>query len=99
MPNLDDLQFIISVVTLLGFVFIAYRTFRDPDIKADKAIDLLKQDVANQTKLASAAIETNQNCIHSLENEVSDLKVGMGALKTEIAVLTTIINERIPKKE
>jgi hypothetical protein len=96
--NLTDIQFIISIATLLGIVYAVYRTFRDPDIKADKSISLLKEQLAYEKTTASLAIQTNQNCIHSLQGEVNDMKNDIGTLNVSIGKLETIINERIPKK-
>jgi len=48
--TLENLQFIISLLTLLGFIFAVYGTFRNPDIKADKSISLLKDQIQYERK-------------------------------------------------
>jgi len=97
--TLENLQFAISVITLLSFVFVAYRTFRDPDIKADKSISLLKEQIQYERKITDKALEIQQNCLHSLEEEIADQKEEIRKLNETVIKLGTIIDERIPKKE
>jgi hypothetical protein len=96
--TLENLQFIISIATLLGFVFIAYRTFRDPDISADKSIFLLKDQIQYERKITDQTLEIHQNCLRSLEKEVCQQKEVIGKLNDTVIKLSTIIEERIPKK-
>jgi len=94
----EILQLVISIATLLGFIFIIYKTFRDPDVKADKAIALLKADLVSQKSLTAEEIKTNQNCIHELNEKMIGLTSEVGKVNVSIAELATIINERIPRK-
>ena len=96
--TLENLQFIISAITLLGFIFVAYRTFRDPDIKADKSICMLQDQITYERKITDKALEIQQNCLHSLEKEVAGQKEAIGKLNDTVIKLSTIIEERIPKK-
>ncbi|MBP8994104.1 MAG: hypothetical protein KBG30_09885 [Bacteroidales bacterium] len=96
--TLENLQLAISVITLLSFVFVAYRTFRDPDVSADKSISLLKDQLLYERKITDEAIKTQQNCIRSLEKEVADQKDEIKKLNETVIRLGTIIEERIPKK-
>jgi len=96
--TLENLQFIISLLTLLSFIFVAYRTFHDPDIKADKSISLLKDQIQYERKITDKAFETQQNCLHSLEKEISEQKEAIQVLNDTVIKLSTIIEERIPKK-
>ena len=96
--TLETIQFVISLCTLLGFVFVAYRTFRDPDIKADKSISLLKDQIQYERKITDKALETQQYGLHSLEKEVCNQKTEISKLNDTVIKLSTIIEERIPKK-
>jgi len=96
--ELENIQFIISIVTLLGFIFIAYRTFRDPDIQADKSISLLKDQLQYERRITDKSLETQQNCLHSLEMKVQLQNEAIAGLSDTVIKLQTIIEERVPKK-
>jgi predicted small secreted protein len=96
--TLENIQFIISVTTLIGFIIVVYKTFRDPDIKTDKSVSLLKDQIQYERKITDKAIETQQNCLHSLEKEVYQQREATDKLTKEVVKLSTIIEERIPKK-
>jgi len=97
--NQENMSVIMQIITLIGVGFAVYKTFRDPDVKADKSIALLKEQLAYEKTTASLATQTNQNCIHSLQNEVNDMKKDIGTLNVSIGKLETIIDERIPKNK
>jgi len=94
----EILPLIISVFTLLGFLFAAYKFFRDPDIKADKSIDLLKEKLKSAEALNMETIKTMQNCLHTLTSKVEKLDTTIIDQGKELTKLSTIIEERIPKK-
>jgi len=96
--TLENIQFIVSATTLLGFIFVAYRTFRDPDIKADKSIELLQGQVKAEREISMQAIKTIQNDLHSLGRQVDENRKEIKELSNVIIKLETIIDERIPKK-
>ena len=96
--TLETLQFAVSVTTLLGFVFIVYRTFRDPDIKADKSIGLLKEQLKAERELSFQAVKTMQNGLHTVENQVNENRKEIKELCLCFAKLQVTIEERIPKK-
>jgi len=95
--TLDNLQFIISSLTLLGFVFVAYRTFREPDIKADKAIDILKEQIKAEKEISLQSLKTIQNDLHALGYQVDENRKEIKDLGVNVVKLQTIIEERIPR--
>lgn len=97
--KIEDLQLLMTFITLAGVLIAIYKAFRDPDVRADKEIDLLKARIVSQEALTSETVKTNQNCIHSLEKEVSGMKDQIGFINVSIGKLETIIDERIPKKQ
>lgn len=96
--TLENLQFIVSIITLLGFVFVVYRTFHEPDVKADKSITILDRELTEQKKLANEALIITQNCIHSLELKTEVQIKQLNILTNRIIKLETIIEERLPRK-
>jgi len=98
MINLENIQFVISIATLLGIVFAIYKYFRTPDEKAATEILILKRDLEEQKKMSFEMVKTNQNCIHGLEEKIKGQQDELGKLSNKVVELATIINERIPKK-
>ena len=96
--ELENIQFIISIVTLLGFFFIAYRTFRDPDIQADKSIALLKDQLRYEREITDRSLEIQKNCLHTLEVKVESQNKAVVGIGETVMKLQTIIEERIPRK-
>jgi len=97
--NQETLSIIIQVATLGGVIFAIFKFFRDPDVKADKAIDILKEQNKLEKQISIQAIKTIQNDIHTLTNEVGEHRRRIDDLCIGIAKLQTIIEERIPKKQ
>ena len=98
MTTPEIIEFIISICTLLGFIFVVYRTVRDPDITADKSISLLKDQISYERKITDKSLEIQQNHLHSLEGEVSLQREEIIKLREEVIKLGTIIEERLPQK-
>ena len=96
--NISNLTFFLSILTVLGVLFSIYKAFKDPDVKADKEINLLRAEVEKQKEINLQMLKTNQNCIHSLELEVKALTTELNNTNLIVAKLATIIDERIPKK-
>jgi len=113
MENLLTTHNITFVLGLLGVLFGIYHYFKNPQIDEEKKAGLLAQQVqwekestANRfTEMGSSlkdATAMAQNHIHTVDVKVDNLisVVNDMNLKVtgEIARLTTIIEERIPKK-
>jgi hypothetical protein len=94
----ETIQFVIEVFTLLAIIFAIYKYFRNPDERAEKAICLLKEQILYERKITDKALETQQNCLHSLEKEIINQKNEILKLNNTVIKLSTIIEERIPKK-
>ena len=97
--NQETLSIIIQFITLGGVIFAIFKFFRDPDIKADKAIEILKEQNKLEKQISLQALKTIQNDMHELSAEVNEHRRKIEDLCICIAKLETIINERIPKKD
>ena len=95
--TLENIQFVVSLTTLIGFIILAYKTFRDPDIAADKSIDLLKGQIKQEKELSFQIVKTMQNDLHSLSGEVKENRNDIKLLCASVIRLETIIDERLPK--
>lgn len=94
---------------ILAIIFSIYRYFRDPQIDEDKKAALLSQQVTLknesidrrfkdlQDSFQQLLLQSN-NHIHTVDTKVDALTSSVGEIGTKVAVLATIIDERIPKK-
>lgn len=104
------LQFTPSTITfvlgLLGIMFTVYNYFRDPQIRSDQIDALMKQNLEFISKEFSARFKfldeqfanLRDNHVHTLETKIDSTNKDMGLMAVEIGKLSTIIEERIPKR-
>jgi hypothetical protein len=97
--NEIDIQLILSILTLGGVIFAIYKYFRDPDIKADKSIDLIKKECTMKHGYIDKDISkifTDLNLIK--ENHIKHIEDRMDKIENNITKIFTILDERLPKK-
>ena len=102
----NDIAFVLSILGLTGIIFGIYKYFRDPQIKSDKFEALLKQNLEFLTKEFAGRFSSidkeitnlKENHIHTLYTKVDTLTTSMNNINIELGKLSTIIDERIPKK-
>lgn len=91
MLNLQDLQVYISIATLLGIAFAIYKTFTNPDIKANDRLNLIEQNCRlKHQNLDENILAIKENHLRHLETDVSQLKI-------DVAKILTILEERNKK--
>lgn len=101
---------ILFVLGLLGTLFSVYNYFRNPQIKSETADALIEQKLkyineANDTRFKtmqdsiSSITAQTQNHIHTIDTKVDTLVKSMNETNIRVAKLTTIIDERIPKRK
>ena len=100
---------VMFVIGLLGTLFGVYHYFRNPQIAGDKKDALLAQQVQWQIEASerrfkeiqesfqSLLLQSN-NHIHTVDTKVENVSIVISEMGKEITKLTTIIEERIPKK-
>ena len=88
----DNIEFIIYII---GLLFIAYNTFRKPQIRADKDISIMGGKIDN---LKKEMADLKDNHLHSIEEKQDELKDDIGEMNTKITQLATIIEERTEKR-
>ena len=104
---------IMFALTLLGILFLIYDRFTNPMIKADKKDALLDLEVKwdkgetnrrfdEMGKRLDSSLTLAQNHIHTVDTKVDTLTSCVTKMNLEmtakITELSTIINERIPRK-
>ncbi len=93
--TLNDIQFIISIATLLGIAFAIYKTFRDPDIKNKESIDILKATCkfrCENNDKQMAVISENYNLLK--ENHIRHIEEDISQIKISLTKIMTILEER-----
>jgi uncharacterized protein YlxW (UPF0749 family) len=81
-----------------GMVLSAFIYLTSPQQKQDTAIELLKAQAANQQETIQTITKTQQNDTQELKSEVAGLRAEVQQLRESVVKLSTIIEERIPKK-
>ena len=94
---------------IIGILFSVYRYFKDPQTKSEQTDALMKQQIdwqmtATEKRFASMQESFNSlllqsnNHIHTVDTKVDKVNEAMIEMGKSIVQLSTIINERIPKK-
>jgi hypothetical protein len=84
----ETIQLIISGATLIGLVVGFYKYFRDPDVKAQQEIALLK----SACKFRHKAID--ENLVLIKENHLRHIEADISELKNSTTRILTILEER-----
>lgn len=96
-------------ILVMGTVFAVYLYFRNPQVESDRREALLNQQTT--TFMASTADRFKEmqesfnslllqsgNHIHTVDTKVEALTATVGMMGKDVVRLSTIIEERIPKK-
>jgi len=83
-----NIQLTLSIITLLSIIFFIYKYFRDPDIKSDQEIQLIKQNCELKHKFI------DENIFGIKENHLKHLESDMADVKINICRILTILEER-----
>lgn len=88
----ENIQLIISLLTLLAFIFAFYKYFRDPDIKSAEEIEKIKLACDFRHR------NIDENLLVIKENHLKHLEADVSGLKTDMTKVLTILEERLGKK-
>lgn len=96
----DLIQYAEPIITILGVIFIVYKTFRDPDISADKEISLIKQACG----LKHGGLDKDINDINKTlsliqENELRHYEARITGIEKKVDKIFTILEERLPPRK
>lgn len=92
MFNIENIQLIITIGTV---VFAVYLYFRKPQINSE-----IKESefTSRLNTFREELINLRDNHVHSLEIKIDTANTNIAKVSNEITKLSTIIEERIPKK-
>lgn len=91
----ETIQSIIPIITLAGTVFAVYFYFRKPQEQSEKTDIVIGKEI-EYLKLSLTNLKDNH--IHTLENDIKSLQTAVQNVKLSVERLSTIIEERIPRK-
>lgn len=91
----DNLVYLIGMTSLLTLLLQAYNAITRPQIKSEKNEGLMSLQIK---ELAAQMINLRDNHIHTMQVSLDSTNDRVGDLTTKVAVLTQIIDERIPRK-
>ena len=91
----SDITILIAICSLIGILFTVYLYFRNPQIKTDGVIIKLQEDVSSMQKQMMELKETH---LKAMESDIKSLTSAVNDLSKTVVRLSTIIDERIPKK-
>jgi len=100
MENFRDwLGIISSIGAIVAMIILFYRTFRDPDIKTEKDINVMQAQCLGKHNLIDEQIgQINENLrlikVNHIDHIETDLKL-IGERQIEVV---TMLNERLPRK-
>jgi hypothetical protein len=94
---------------IMAIIFSVYRYFKEPQVDGDKTAALLAQQVKSQNEAIAQRFNDVQesfkglllqsnNHIHTVQTQVENLGLAVVSMGKDIVKLSTIIEERIPKK-
>jgi hypothetical protein len=105
----DIISITIGVLGIGGFIFGIFHYFKNPQIKSEKKDALFEQQIkfineinekrfqSLQDSFQSLLLQSN-NHINTVDTNVQNLTKTIIEMGKDICTLSTIINERIPKK-
>lgn len=92
------LGIIIQIATIGGMAFLIFRTFRDPDIKADKEIGINQATCGLKHKIIDDKFESiAQELTLIKENHLKHIESDVSKIKTDIAIILDRENRPIAK--
>lgn len=89
------METIVSLLTIFGIVFAVFNYFKNPQVSSEKQDALMGQSI---TQLQTDLTNLRDNHVHTLDTKIDQTIVTVSQMGIEIAKLSTIIDERIPKK-
>lgn len=93
------LTVIIGFCTLIGFAFVIYRSYSEPNKKQDEEIAVSSATCIEKHKTIDEKLEKIDRCLVLIqENDLKHIESRMTALELGQMRIETILNERLPQK-
>lgn len=93
---MDNPGWYILGFSILTAAFVVFRYFKDPQVKSDQNDALLEQSVS---QLQKDFANVRDNHLHTIDTKLDQTTLRVNELAIQVAKLSTIIDERIPRKQ
>ena len=90
----ENLTFLIA---LGGIVFGIYHFFRNPNLENKENIVRLGASLGGFKELTKQIQKLEDNHIHTIETKVDELTKNIVSMRVEIGIMSSVIEERIPR--
>lgn len=98
----ENTTFLLALVSLVAVAFSIYNYLRNPQINSDKADALMAQALKslqdNFTQFSKDFANLKDNHLHMMDMKIDATNQAVTNLAITVTRLSTIIDERIPKK-
>lgn len=91
----SNITLLIAICSLVGIVFTVYFYFRNPQIATEKAAIQIEGKFSD---LSRQFVELRETHLRKVEVDLANLSTVVNDLSKNVVRLTTIIEERVPKK-
>lgn len=92
----ESISFATFIIGAFGVIFTIYNYFRAPQEKATQDDLLLGQSIAQLNKDFA---NLRDNHVHTLDLKLDEANKAIGAMAIQITRLSTILEERLPRKK
>lgn len=91
----EIIQLVISVSLLVGFVISFYKTFRDPDQKAETKIAVMEERCSlKHSTIDETILDIKQDIKLIKQNHLHHIEKDISSMKSNIDKILTILDER-----
>ena len=95
----ETASLVVSAISIIGVIFLIYKYFREPDIKADKELALLQQGCTiKHGTLDKEISDINKSITFIKENHLSHIEASLKTHDEKFVMLFTMLDERLPKR-
>lgn len=95
MNIMDVIQLIVSCAILIGFIISFYKTFRDPDQKAETKITVMEKTCQlKHSSIDETIFNVKKDISLIKENHLRHIEEDISNMKSDIKSILTILNER-----
>ena len=91
----DLFNLFLTIFAVIGAIFSVYLHFKNPQIKNDQVSLKLREDIDSLQKIVS---EVKEKHLVAVEQDMKALTSTINQLSLTVTRLSTVIDERIPKK-
>ena len=99
MINQENIQIAISIATIIGMIFLVYNKFTEPDIKAEKKLEIMEKECGLKHKFIDENfLNINMTMQKLKDNDLHTITEELKTVSQNQVKIFTILEERLPRK-